>query len=88
MANANCLEGMKCQVCGNADRFYIFAVVECEVTDNGVEDTGSADWNDESKCQCPDCKTDGPVRDFKEKKERVPCVPSWVGDPRGLKLDE
>jgi len=71
MANANCLEGMKCPVCGNADRFYIFAVVECEVTDNGVEDTGSADWNDASKCVCPDCRYDGTVKDFrKHGKER------------------
>jgi len=31
----------------------------------GVEDTGSADWNDYSKGQCPECKITLAVGDFR-----------------------
>lgn len=65
MVNTNCLEGVRCPHCGQSEVFRVFAVVDCEVTDEGVADTGSAHWDEESRMYCPMCQKDGLMKDFR-----------------------
>ena len=53
MANSNCLEGVKCPVCGGEGAFKIEARVVVLVTDEGTEDQGSDyEWDQDSYCEC------------------------------------
>ncbi len=45
MTNTNCLEGIQCPQCGNADRFRIVATSLFTVTDDGTEDHGDVEWD-------------------------------------------
>jgi len=56
MTNTNCLEGIACPQCGQADRFKIEAKVLMNVSDDGSEDCGLGHhWDAQSFCQCVKC---------------------------------
>lgn len=63
--NENCLEGIRCPVCGNNSSFKIEARVTCAVTDDGsVVEDGDHEWDDDSSCVCSNCGESGTVSDF------------------------
>ena len=66
MANTNCLEGWKCPGCGQDEAFFVSAVINMLLTDDGTEHVGGADayYDDESFCRCFDCDEEGKVSDF------------------------
>jgi hypothetical protein len=65
MANTNCLEGIACPKCRADDAFYIEALVELRVTDDGTEDEGGDHiWSEDSPCRCAACDHHGEVSDF------------------------
>ena len=55
--NENCLEGMRCPKCGQADHFNFAVRAYAEVTDEGTGDIDDIEWNDDSPAGCrdPDC---------------------------------
>ncbi len=68
--NVNCLEGIACPKCGQADRFEIEVSGFATVLDDGIEHGYDYDWTDESQIVCSktDCNHHGTVKDFKEAK--------------------
>lgn len=62
--NENCLAGFRCPQCGATARFKIVAKALFEVTDDGAECVGDVEWDDDSFCECGDCKCKGKVRNF------------------------
>ena len=65
MKNENCLEGMMCPKCGQADSFVISVHTPAEVTDDGAVPTGGPmEWFDDSYCECGSCRAVGVVSDF------------------------
>ncbi len=63
--NVNCLEGMACPDCGFTDEFAICMTGTGIVSDEGVTDTPTLEWGDDSRCRCISCGRFGPVSDFK-----------------------
>jgi predicted RNA-binding Zn-ribbon protein involved in translation (DUF1610 family) len=71
MPNDNCLADMKCPDCGSDGPFTIFATCWASVTDGGVEQADTYDWDSASQIICPRCGgNNNPriVRDFYTKK--------------------
>ena len=66
--NKNCLAGMKCPQCGSLEPYRIETRTVMHWTDEGEDymaDKGSnQEWDDDSYCQCLNCKLEGKVIDF------------------------
>lgn len=62
--NTNCLFGMACPQCQSDGLFHI--EVRCIVTvyDDGVGDTETTEWQDNSVCGCSACGHSGTVARF------------------------
>ena len=62
-ANENCLEGMRCPKCGQADSFNIRVTACMDVTDDGTDNYSNVEWDDDSPVVCnePDCQWEGEV---------------------------
>lgn len=80
--NQNCLEGLRCPDCGNADRLRIVARVMADVTDDGAEMAHGSqlDWDDDSLAVCPECDHDGPLAGFRDR--GLPPDPEGMNDRR------
>jgi len=65
--NTNCLEDIRCPECGNTSRFTIVALVDADVSDDGAEFHGDAEWDDDSRITCPKCNRTGNLKEFKAK---------------------
>jgi Zn ribbon nucleic-acid-binding protein len=80
--NHNCLEGLRCPDCGNADRLRIVARIMADVTDDGAEMAHGSqmDWDDDSMAVCPECDHDGPLAGFRDR--RLPPDPERMNDSR------
>ena len=63
--NANCLENIQCPECGNESRFKIVAMVVADVSDDGAEFHGDAEWDHDCPISCPACEHAGTVREFR-----------------------
>jgi hypothetical protein len=73
--NTNCLEDIRCPECGNTSRFTIVALVDADVSDDGAEFHGYAEWDDDSRITCPECERSGQLREFKPKpQDKIPAV--------------
>jgi len=55
MENENCLMGMKCPKCGEADTLFIDSMCMFKITDDGSEPVGGVEWTDDSTCRCGGC---------------------------------
>jgi hypothetical protein len=66
MSNTNCLAGVRCPRCRQADHFHIESRVTCFVTDDGAEPGGDLDWDAASYCICPECGHGGPLDAFRD----------------------
>ena len=63
--NTNCLEGVECPKCGHEDKFFVYAKILVEVTDDGTEDAqGDYEWDSGTYCECGECKHSGTLSDF------------------------
>jgi hypothetical protein len=62
--NTNCLENIQCPHCGNTSRFRIVSLVSADVSDDGAEFHGDAEWDGNSPITCPECDHTGTVRQF------------------------
>jgi hypothetical protein len=82
MSNVNCLEGLACPRCGNADSLLITANVRLFVTDDGADFAQGCDpnWNDDSVATCPECDFDGTLAAFYGR--RLPTDPHAVNARR------
>ena len=78
--NTNCLEGMACPSCKSKGDFIIGVFVMALVSDNGVVDPQSPEWDDASTCACRVCTFEGKVSDFKAK-ETTTAQPDIDLDP-------
>lgn len=67
MTSVNCLEGIRCPNCGQADRLFITATIRADVTDDGADiaDGSGMHWDDASLAICPECDMDGPLAEFR-----------------------
>lgn len=64
--NTNCLEGLACPECGQADRLHISVTGMVEMTDDGFDGfLGDTEWDDTSYAVCPECEFRGTVREFR-----------------------
>jgi len=66
MNNVNCLAGIACPQCGNADSLLITANVRLIVADDGADFARGCDpiWDDDNPATCPECDFDGPLSNF------------------------
>ena len=62
--NDNCLIGMQCPKCSSLGPFEIDVITTLTVNDDGTGDANGAEWEDESRCQCSNCKHSATVADF------------------------
>ncbi len=67
--NTNCLEGTACPNCKSFGPFRIMVTTTVTVTDEGITDHGSVEWDDESFCTCVACGTQEDVSAFKAGKD-------------------
>jgi len=81
MTHDNCLEGIRCPQCGQDNRFKIFALITCVVTNNGSEPVGDHGWDDNSSTHCPECDFDGTLKQFRNRKH-LPPDPENMNDNR------
>lgn len=65
--NTNCLEGIRCPKCGYTESFNITATCVCEVTDDGIESYGDAEWESDAVTSCRRCQFMSKLKDFEEK---------------------
>jgi hypothetical protein len=65
MTNTNCLEGVRCPVCGNEAEFLISTHSVATITDEGVDDATDHEWDDNSYTRCPECDEDGELSEFR-----------------------
>lgn len=84
MTNTNCLDGIRCPRCGQAEHFHVEARVTCLVTDDGAEPRGDTDWDGDSQCSCPECGHGGPLSTFRlvlppDPDERNDDRAEWAG---------
>lgn len=62
--NTNVLAGMACPECKSEGPFLILASAYAEVSDQGVTDVDSFEWDEESNCKCTKCEHKGTVQQF------------------------
>src|ERR1039457_2680781 len=62
--NDNCLIGMQCPKCSSLGPFEIDVITTLTVHDDGTGDANGAEWEDENRCQCSNCKHTATVADF------------------------
>jgi hypothetical protein len=62
--NDNCLIGMQCPQCCSLGPFEIDVITTLTVHDDGTGDASGAEWEDENRCQCSNCKHSATVADF------------------------
>jgi len=63
--NTNALRNLGCPFCKNHKSLSIHTSAISLVNDNGVEETSGTGWWDEnSRCSCPDCGTEGTIASF------------------------
>ena len=71
MNNHNCLEGIKCPICGSEGPFIIEVRTQVMMYDDGSEDYNSdIHWDGDSYMRCDECDEDGPAKHF-----RTPTLP-------------
>jgi hypothetical protein len=82
MTNVNCLSGLACPHCGNADRLLVSATIRASVTDEGAEIAFGSDlhWDDSSPTECPECGHNGTLLEFRDR--RLPPDPDGRNDSR------
>jgi len=51
----NRLENIQCPHCRNTSRFRIVALVTANVSNDGAEFHGDAEWSDNSRITCAEC---------------------------------
>ena len=67
MSNENCLAGMRCPKCGSYGSFGISVSGWADAcTDDGIDCVGDIEWDDDSACQCKECKHTDIVGNFDE----------------------
>jgi hypothetical protein len=65
MPNTNCLAGLACPNCKQAENLLIEVTVIVVVTDNGIQRHSSHhSWDADSYCRCPLCAYSGALREF------------------------
>ena len=64
--NGNCLDGIRCPVCGSFEPFSIAATGCFVVYDAGVEEVP---WNEDSACACINCGLKSTVRKFLDERK-------------------
>ena len=72
--NSNCLKDMRCPECGSPGPFFITALTDFEMHDDGTESHGDIEYDDVSSCRCKNCRYAHTVGVFKEKKYKVTIV--------------
>ena len=55
IVNENCLDGMRCPACQSPGPFWIVASSFFLISDDGVEDHESVEWDAASLCRCHSC---------------------------------
>jgi len=66
MNNHNCLEGIKCPICGSEGPFIIEVRTQVMMFDDGSDDyTSDIHWDGDSYMRCYRCDEDGPARHFR-----------------------
>lgn len=68
----NCLDGIRCPVCGSTRRFQILATVDVTMVDNGTEEAEGSEWDATSPITCASCQHTGTVGQFRAP-EQVVC---------------
>ena len=61
----NRLENIQCPHCRNTSRFRIVALVTANVSNDGAEFHGDAEWSDNSRITCAECGRAGTVGQFR-----------------------
>lgn len=61
----NCLNGIRCPVCGSTQRFRILATVDLTMVDNGTEEAEGSEWDATSPITCCNCRHTGVVGEFR-----------------------
>lgn len=66
MSTTNCLQGVVCPKCGQAERFHVTVLSSCVLTDDGTDYHQDCYWDSDSAAMCgdPACGFDGVMRDF------------------------
>ncbi len=64
--NTNCLAGIRCPRCQQADLFSIQATAWFRVSDDGTDTFGDVVWDRTSAIRCPACGQTGTVAGFTE----------------------
>lgn len=64
MPNENCLEGLRCPECKQADVLQIAGTSLFRVVDDGTESHEDVEWDGESFTRCPPCGFKGKLSDF------------------------
>lgn len=62
--NDNCLERIKCPVCGNEKSFVITVTTPMTFSDDGADRVGDTDWDRLSDIECTKCHHTGQVWEF------------------------
>ncbi len=66
MNNHNCLEGIKCPICGSEGPFIIEVRTQVMMYDDGSEECDSdIHWDGDSYMRCSYCDEDGLAKDFR-----------------------
>ena len=72
MSNLRDSFNLACRKCGQDEHFDIIITTLARLSADGSDPQGEHEWNDESYCQCPHCRTDGTVADFTTKNGNGP----------------
>lgn len=59
MSNSNCLEGVKCPVCGNEAAFRVVATASFLLTDDGTDFGEQVEYDANSPVSCVECSWSG-----------------------------
>ena len=69
--NDNCLDEMRCPMCGSYGPFYIGITTVVLVEDYGITDEPNDKvWDGSSSCACSECQYPATVADFVEGAEQ------------------